>query len=146
MSMATSLELRPPLLDHRLVELAFRLPSSVKVRSGQTKWVLKEVARRYVPAEIVDRPKVGFKVPLDAWFRTSLRDSVFDRLTDPSSFVGQVFDRSAVRRLLERHDTGEFNEEIRIWTLMSLQVWHETFFGNQARAVHDQSIRATGGN
>lgn len=146
MSMAASLELRPPLLDHRMVELAFRLPSSVKVRSGQTKWVLKEVARRYVPAAIVDRRKVGFRVPLDAWFRTSLRDSVFERLTDPSSFVGQIFDRATVSRLLERHDSGEFNEEMRIWTLMSLQVWHETFFGARAAASPEGSSEATDGN
>lgn len=143
MSMAASLELRPPLLDHRLVELAFRLPSTVKVRSGQTKWALKEVARRYVPGEIVDRRKVGFRVPLDAWFRTSLRDSVFDRLTRPNSFVGEVFDRAAVRRLLERHDSGAYNEEIRIWTLMSLQVWHDTFF---ARTPAGRSISAPRAN
>jgi len=128
MSMAASLELRPPLLDHRLAELAFRLPSSVKVRSGQTKWVLKEVARRYLPREIVDRKKVGFRVPLDSWFRTSLRDSVRERLTGSGSFVAQTFDRSAIQRMLDRHDSGNFNEEIRIWTLMSLEVWHETFF------------------
>jgi len=128
MSMAASLELRPPLLDHRLVELAFRLPSSVKVRKGQTKWVLKEVARRYLPAEIVDRRKVGFRVPLDSWFRTSLRDSVRDRLTGPGSFVAETFDRDAIRDILDRHESGTFNEEIRIWTLMSLEVWHETFF------------------
>lgn len=132
MSMAASLELRPPLLDHRLVELAFRLPSTVKVRSGETKWVLKEVARRYLPGQIVDRRKVGFRVPLDAWFRTSLRDSVFDRLTGRDSFVGEVFDRPAVRLLLQRHDSGVFNEEIRIWTLMSLQVWYDTFFSKTA--------------
>ena len=73
MSMAASLELRPPFLDHRLVELAFRLPSSVKVRDGQTKWVLKQVARRHLPDQIVFRPKVGFRVPLDAWFRGELQ-------------------------------------------------------------------------
>lgn len=140
MSMAASLELRPPLLDHHLVELAFRLPSSVKVRSGQTKWVLKEVARRYVPAAIVDRRKVGFRVPLDAWFRTSLRDSMFDRLTGPSSFVAEVFDRATVRRLLERHDQGRSNEESRIWTLMSLQVWHETFFSGSLEAPNSVSV------
>ncbi|MCO5952331.1 asparagine synthase (glutamine-hydrolyzing) [Microbacterium yannicii] len=128
MSMATSLELRPPLLDHRLVELAFRLPSDVKVRSGQTKWVLKEVARRNLPPEIVDRKKVGFRVPLDAWFRSSLRDSVRDRLTGSGSFVAETMDRKAVRELLDRHDSGRFNEEASIWTLMSLEVWHETFF------------------
>ena len=127
MSMAASLELRPPLLDHRLVELAFRLPSSVKVRRGTTKWVLKEVARRYLPDEVVDRRKVGFKVPLDQWFRAGLRDAAWDRLTGPQSFVADVLDRQAVRELLERHDTGRSSEEHRIWTLLSLEVWHETF-------------------
>lgn len=129
MSMAASLELRPPFLDHRLVELAFRLPSSVKVRAGTTKWVLKEVARRYLPADIVDRRKVGFRVPLDAWFRGELRDSMWDRLTGSDSFVGATFDRDEIRKLLLRHESGTFNEESRIWTLMSLEVWHETFFG-----------------
>lgn len=128
MSMAASLELRPPLLDHRLVDLAFRLPSEFKLRDGRTKWVLKEVARRYLPSEVVDRKKVGFRVPLDAWFRSKLRDSMWDRLTGRDSFVGQTFDRQAVRSLLERHESGTFNEEGRIWTLMSLEVWHETFF------------------
>ena len=128
MSMAASLELRPPLLDHRLVDLAFRLPSEFKVRDGRTKWVLKEVARRYLPSQVVDRKKVGFRVPLDSWFRSQLRDSMWDRLTGRDSFVGQTFDRQAVRSLLERHESGTFNEESRIWTLMSLEVWHETFF------------------
>jgi asparagine synthase (glutamine-hydrolysing) len=126
MSMAASLELRPPLLDHELVELAFTLPSSLKVRGRCTKWVLKEVARRYLPHEVVDRRKVGFRVPLDNWFRTDLRDSVWDRLTGADSFVGQIFDRKAVTELLKRHGTGRFSEEARIWTLMSLEVWHET--------------------
>jgi asparagine synthase (glutamine-hydrolysing) len=133
MSMAASLELRPPLLDHRLVELAFRLPSSVKVRRGVTKWVLKEVARRYLPADVVDRRKVGFRVPLDAWFRTGLRDTMWDRLTGTESFVGQTFDRDVVRQLLERHERGAASEESRIWTLMCLEVWHEQFFANVAQ-------------
>ena len=93
MSMAASLELRPPFLDHRLVELAFDLPSSVKVRGRTTKWVVKEVARRHLPSDVVDRPKIGFQVPLDKWFRAGLRDMAFDLLTGPSSFVGGTFDR-----------------------------------------------------
>lgn len=128
MSMAASLELRPPLLDHRLVELAFRLPSTMKVRGGVTKWVLKEVARRALPAEVVDRRKVGFRVPLDAWFRAGLRDTAWDRLTGTESWVGQTLDRSAVRSLLERHHRGAANEESRLWTLLCLEVWHERFF------------------
>jgi len=126
MSMAASLELRPPFLDHRVAELAFSLPSNVKVRRGTTKWVVKEVARQHLPAEIVDRPKSGFKVPLDAWFRDGLRDMAFDLLTGPTSFVGKTFDRAAVRALLDDHDSGDRNEQPRIWTLLSLEVWHQT--------------------
>lgn len=125
MSMAASLELRPPLLDHQLAEFAFRLPSALKVRRGTPKWLLKEVARRYLPTEIVDRRKVGFKVPLDDWFRTALRDEAWDRLTGPSSFVASTLDKQAVTGLLKRHDSGRYNEESRIWTLLSLEVWHE---------------------
>ncbi len=147
MSMATSLELRPPLLDHRLVELAFRLPSSVKVRGGVTKWALKEVARRYLPDEVVDRRKVGFRVPLDAWFRSGLRESMWDRLTGPQSFVAGTLDRGQVVRLLERHESGRFNEEARIWTLMSLEVWHEMLQGGTAEpgpGPDEHALRAGG--
>jgi asparagine synthase (glutamine-hydrolysing) len=129
MSMAASLELRPPFLDHHLVELAFRLPTSVKLRHGTTKWVVKEVARRYLPAGVVDRPKAGFRVPLEAWFRTGLRDLAWDRLTGPQSFVASVFDSATVRRLLTSHDSGRRNEEMRLWTLLCLEVWHDVFFG-----------------
>lgn len=135
MSMAASLELRPPLLDHRLVELAFRLPSSVKVRDGVTKWALKQVARRYLPDDVVDRRKVGFRVPLDAWFRSGLRESMWDRLTGPQSFVASALDRDAVVRLLQRHESGTYNEEARIWTLMSLEVWHEMLLERPAPAA-----------
>jgi len=124
MSMAASLETRPPFLDYRLVELAFDLPSSVKTRGRTTKWVLKQVARKYLPDDIVDRPKVGFKVPLDRWFRHGLRDMAFDLLTEPASFVGQTFDRRSVNELLNNHSLGIRDEESRIWTLLSLEVWY----------------------
>ena len=133
MSMAASLELRPPFLDPRLVELAFSLPPSVKVRDGVTKWVLKEVARRHLPESIVDRRKVGFRVPLEAWFRTGLRDMAHDRLLNPSGFVGTHLDRDVVAGLLDSHDRGRRDEENRIWTLLCLEMWHEVFFtGPQA--------------
>lgn len=131
MSMAASLELRPPFLDHRLVELAFTLPSSVKVRGRTRKWVVKEVARQYLPADVVDRPKVGFKVPLDDWFRTGLRDMAFDLLTGSSSFVGSTFDPVAVGKLLDAHSSGNRNEQPRIWTLLSLEVWHREVVGSK---------------
>lgn len=132
MSMAASLELRPPFLDRRLVELAFTLPSSVKVRRGTTKWIIKEVARRHLPAEIVDRRKVGFRVPMDAWFRTGLEDMAWDLLGSADSLAATLLDRHAVRKLLERHRAGVANEEARIWPLLSLEVWHRTFFLEKA--------------
>ena len=82
MSMAASVELRPPFLDVDVVDLAFSLPSRMKVRSGTGKWAIRQVARSLLPAEVVDRPKVGFRVPLDDWFRTGLRDMARERLTD----------------------------------------------------------------
>lgn len=131
MSMASSLELRPPFLDHRLVELAFRLPSAVKVRHGQTKWVVKEVARRHLPAAVVSRPKVGFKVPLDAWFRGQLEEMARDLLLGPSSFTSSLLDGHAIARILDDHSSGRRDEEIRIWTLLSLEMWGRCFFSSQ---------------
>ena len=124
--MAASLELRPPFLDHRLVELALRLPSSFKVRSGETKWIVKQVADRHLPSTITRRRKVGFKVPLDAWLRTELRDVTRDLLLSEESQLSGVVDRQEVQRLLTLHDTGRRNEEIRIWTLLSLEQWLRT--------------------
>lgn len=135
MSMAASLELRPPLLDHHLVELAFRLPTSVKVRSGSTQWVLKEVARPLLPDEVIWRRQVDCRVPLDSWFRSGLRDTARDRLTGADSWVGQTFDRSLVRDLVDRHDCGA-NEEIRLWTLLCLEMWHDCFFSAAPAVPH----------
>ena len=128
MSMAASLELRPPFLDHRLVELAFSLPSALKIRGGTTKWLVKEVARRHLPAEIVDRRKIGFRAPMDAWFRDGLEDMAWDLLTSSDSIAETMLDGHAVRRLLSRHRSGAANEEARIWPLLSIEVWHKTFF------------------
>jgi asparagine synthase (glutamine-hydrolysing) len=133
MSMAASLELRPPFLDARLVDLAFRLPSSVKLRRGTTKWVVKEVARRYLPDEVVDRRKVGFTVPLDRWFRGGLRDLAWDMLMSENSLVGSIMSHGLVRELLERHDRGQRMEHMRLWTLLALEVWHDVFFTGGGR-------------
>ena len=137
MSMAASLELRPPFLDHNLVELAFSLPSNVKLRHGVTKWVVKEVARSVLPAEIVDRPKAGFRVPIATWLRGSMRDMAYDRLLAADSFVTGVFDRKVIQELLESHESGLRNEDIRIWTLLCLEVWHDQFRADLASVSGD---------
>jgi asparagine synthase (glutamine-hydrolysing) len=126
MSMAASLELRPPFLDHRLIETALRLPSSLKVRDGQTKWVLKAVAARYLPASITQRRKIGFRVPMDAWFREGLQDLSRDLLLSSDSLSSGILDRRVVAGLLDSHGSGRRNEESRIWTLLSLEQWART--------------------
>jgi asparagine synthase (glutamine-hydrolysing) len=126
MSMAASIENRPPFLDHELVELAFRVDSALKVKGGSGKWIVKEIARRHLPANIVDRKKVGFRVPLDEWFRGGLRDYVHDLLVGRDSFVSSYLDRATVTGLLQDHMAGRRNEELRLWTLLGLEVWHRT--------------------
>ena len=135
MTMASSIELRPPFLDKVVVELALRLPSSVKLRRGTTKWVVKEMARGLIPSDIIDRPKAGFRVPLDAWFRGGLREMANDMLLSRESFVANVFDRSAVEQLLRSHDAGRRDEALGIWTLLSLEVWHDVFIAAPDRVA-----------
>lgn len=125
MSTAASLEVRLPLLDHHLVELAFRLPTSVKVRAGCTAWVLREAARPLLPDEVIERrvPEPG----AGSWWYPGLRDTVRERLTGPGSWIGRTLDQSLVRDLLLRHEHGG-HEQDRIWALVALEVWHEAFF------------------
>ena len=127
MSMAASLELAVPLLDDRLAEVAFRLPSSVKVRAATTKWVLRQAARPLLPHALIDRREPVSRVPLDSWFRRDLHEVARERLTGADSWVGQTLDRSFVRDLVERHDHGA-GQEVRLWTLLCLEMWHECFF------------------
>lgn len=127
MSMAASIENRPPFLDHELVELAFRIDSAMKVKGRSGKWIVKAIARRYLPANIVDRKKVGFRVPLDEWFRGGLKDYAHDLLLGRDAFVSQYLQRSVIEALLHDHGRGRRNEELRLWTLLGFEVWHRTF-------------------
>jgi asparagine synthase (glutamine-hydrolysing) len=128
MSMAASIENRPPFLDHELVELAFRIDSSMKVKGKSGKWIVKEIARQYLPANIVDRKKVGFRVPLDEWFRGGLKDYAHDLLLGKDSFVSTYLERAPIAAMLSDHMRGRRNEELRLWALLGLEVWHRTFF------------------
>lgn len=123
MSMAASLELRPPFLDADVVAYARTLPPSVLLHGGSTKSVVKQVAADVLPPSIVERRKAGFPVPIGQWLRTGLRDFAHDALTGGDAFIADHLDRRAVQILLRRHDTGRAEEAIRIWTLLSLEVW-----------------------
>jgi asparagine synthase (glutamine-hydrolysing) len=121
-SMANSLELRSPLLDVNVVEWALTLPDKYKVKNFETKHILKDIARRHVPAELVDRPKMGFAIPRARWLREELRDMSFDLLTDKSAQNRGWFNPKVVSRTLKEHQSGMDRDNV-IWPMIMLELW-----------------------
>jgi asparagine synthase (glutamine-hydrolysing) len=121
-TMAVSLEARAPLLDHRVVEWAWRQPRSRRIRDGQGKWALRQVLRRYVPDALIDRPKSGFAVPVHAWLRGPLRDWAEDLLSE-TSLRESLLDAVPVRRAWRAHLAGRANHLPQLWTVLMWQAW-----------------------
>jgi asparagine synthase (glutamine-hydrolysing) len=134
MSMAASVEARVPLLDLPLVEWAMRLPDEHKLKGLEGKVLLKRLARRLLPAEVVDRPKVGFTVPLSPWFRGELKDLLADTLLSPRCMNRGWFEPEALRATVEDHLSGRRDRARELWTLLTLELWHHTWIdGDGAR-------------
>lgn len=122
-AMAVSLETRVPLLDHRVVEFAWRTPLNQKMRGGVTKWLLRQVLYRHVPQELIDRPKQGFAVPLAAWLRGPLRDWGEDLLSESDLSQGGYLDPKVVRQYWLEHQSGRRNWQYRLWNVLMFQAW-----------------------
>jgi asparagine synthase (glutamine-hydrolysing) len=139
MSMAHALEVRCPLLDHRVIELAARVPSSLKLRRGRTKILLRRVAERRLPTEILTRPKRGFAPPVSRWLREDLRDLARDLLLAPDALARDLFEIREVARLLDDHRTQRLDAGWALWTLLMLEVWHrEVLHGARQPAVPEE--------
>jgi asparagine synthase (glutamine-hydrolysing) len=127
MTMAASIEARVPFLDHRLAEHVSALPDGLRVRGLRTKWILRQAGRQLLPARIRKRPKVGFRVPVNEWFRGDMRGFLLDHLKGSSSLTRRYYDAAILDGVLDEHLKGRQNHEKLLWTLLNLEIWHRTY-------------------
>jgi asparagine synthase (glutamine-hydrolysing) len=121
--MANSLEARAPLLDHKVVEFAARLPRERKFDGSETKVLLRHIAKRLLPGNLVDRPKRGFAAPVADWFNGDLGNVYRDTVLAPDAAIRDHLDQRVARELLDEHTTGRQDHSQRLWVLLMLELW-----------------------
>ncbi|HWL09784.1 MAG TPA: asparagine synthase C-terminal domain-containing protein, partial [Planctomicrobium sp.] len=126
-SMAVALEARSPFMDHRVVELAARMPIELKFQPGRGKKILVDTFQDFLPAEIQTRPKMGFGVPIDHWMRNEYRQLISDLLLSDRAIQRGFFRREAIERLIHDHMTHRWDHAYRLWNLLCLELWHRLF-------------------
>ena len=142
MSMAHALEVRSPLLDHELVELAAQMPTRMKIRGSQGKHILRQVLKDKLPKQAIQKGKQGFSVPLREWFRGRLRDFVHDTLAN--GLPGEMFCKVAVEQTLAEHQRGTVDHANRIWLLLTFASWHAQYQTGDSLVVRRRASRSGG--
>lgn len=143
-AMHTSLETRVPMLDPAVVRLAWQMPLDLKIRGGVSKWVLREVLYRHVPKTLIERPKMGFRVPIGPWLRNELRDWAEDLLSPSALSSSGLFDPVAVRVLWDRHLSGTRNHDTQLWPILMVQAWLQSLSPSSSmRQVENAGLGAS---
>ncbi len=128
--MAASIESRVPFLDHKLVEYTAKMPTRMKINGGTTKYVLKRAMKNVLPDEILNRPKMGFPVPVGAWFRGAYKSVVDEYVTGERAANRGIFNADFVRQIVSEHNAGANHDE-RIWFLVNFEMWQRRFFDGE---------------
>jgi asparagine synthase (glutamine-hydrolysing) len=128
MSMKNSLEVRVPLLDHRVVELAFRMKGSLKLNNGRTKYILKEAFKDLLPSSLYNRPKAGFEVPISRWLKTDLKFLIDDYLSKEKLKEQGIFDSEIIDDLIQKHLSNKTDTSWMLWNLIVFQNWYQNYF------------------
>jgi asparagine synthase (glutamine-hydrolysing) len=140
MSMAASIESRVPFLDHKLVEFTCGLPERMKLRGRTTKYILRQSMKNVLPAAILSRSKMGFPVPIGAWFRGTYGPVLDEYLLSERAMARGIFNPDVVRELVERHRTGNENHDERLWALVNFEIWQRQFFDGEAAEVKESRL------
>lgn len=128
-TMAVSLEGRSPFLDHELLELTAQIPFKLKLKGlNNKKYILKEALRGLVPDEVMFRPKMGFGIPIDIWFRGELKDYAYKTLLSEKALARNLFKKEAIEKLLDEHNKTQISHAYRIWALITLELWFQEYF------------------
>ena len=127
MTMANSIEGRSPLLDYKVVEFSNRLPEEFKLRGSTHKYMLKRAFGHLLPPDVLKRGKVGFGIPVGEWFRSSLKDMAYDLLLSPTFANRAIFKKEAIRKMLDEHVATRNDHGKRIWALVMLEFWFQTY-------------------
>ena len=127
MSMAASLEARMPFMDYELAAFISRLPDDWRICGRKTKFILRQAMKRVLPNRILERPKIGLRVPVNEWFRRGMKDYLYDHLLGSDSRTREYFHRAVLERLLCEHVSGRQNHEKLLWSLLNLEIWHRQY-------------------
>ena len=127
MSMAVGLEARNPFMDHEFAAVASRLSDAARLKGHTGKWALRQAAAELIPPHILTRPKVGFRVPVDVWFRGPMREMLHDHLLGSDARTASYFHRPMLERAVSDHVNNRQNHEKLLWLLLNVELWHRQY-------------------